>query len=298
MLFDSPVSLTDALTHQLAKQVLPTGMSSTELASTLSPAIRERSFFSARTLQADYLSDAQRMIRQLVQIDVVAGPAGTLRPVQPGERLNPALVRTKMQTYLQSIGYAPEKGTAGGLQDLSSDRRVDLIIDTQTRMSAGYAKWQASQDADILELYPADEMYRQTETTKQRDWQSRWNQARADLAGSTSACRATSWDGPFIALKNDPIWTAISRFGSPYPPFDYRSGMWVRDADDTEAERLGVLDHAAPAPQTRALNQDLQTPVQNMEPDVLDQLMRGFGDLASIRDGILSLRSLLAGGAA
>jgi hypothetical protein len=298
MLFDSPVSMTDALAYQLAKQVLPTSMSSAELSSTLSPAIRERSFFSARTLQADYLSDAQRQIRQLVQPDVVADSAGSLRPVQPGERLNPALVRTKMQTYLQSLGYAPEKGTAGGLQDLSSDRRVDLIIDTQTRMSAGYAKWQASQDADILELYPADEMYRQTATAKQRDWQARWNQARADLGASTSACRATSGAGPFIALKNDPIWTAISRFGSPYPPFDYRSGMWVRDADDSEADRLGVLDHAAPTPQTRDLNQDLQSPVHNMEPAVLEQLMRGFGDLASIRDGVLSLRSLLGGGAA
>lgn len=48
--------------------------------------------------------------------------------------------------------------------------------------------------------------------------------------------------GRMIALKDDPIWTEISAFGLPYAPFDYNSGMDLRDIDRDEAEALGLLD--------------------------------------------------------
>ena len=44
-----------------------------------------------------------------------------------------------------------------------------------------------------------------------------------------------------IALKNDPVWTALSRFGRPWPPFDYDSGMGIADIDRETAETLGLL---------------------------------------------------------
>ena len=62
-----------------------------------------------------------------------------------------------------------------------------------------------------------------------------------------------------IALINDPIWEAISRFGLPYPPFDFNSGMGVAGVSRSDAIKLGVISpNAAPQrPQPRNLNDDL-----------------------------------------
>lgn len=290
MLFDTPVSMTDALAYQLAKQVLPTSMSSYELES-LSQEIRDRSFFSARTTYADYLTEAQRLMRQIVAPHTIVDPDTlAIRAAQPGETVNAALVRTKMQQFLQRLGYEPDQGEAGGLKDLSSDRRIDLIIDTQTKMSAGYGKWTADQDPDVLDLYPADEMYRQVNTGVHRAWASRWNEARAAV-GQTSATAAVSDDtGPFIAQKNDPIWAALSRFGDPFPPFDYNSGMWVRDADPDEAEALGVLAKGQPQPQSRDFNRDVSIPTDDIDPSILSSLLSSLGSRASLSEGTLHLK--------
>ncbi len=292
MLFDSPVTMTDALAHQLAKQVMPTGMSSHELEQ-LAQEIRDRSFFSARTTYADYLAEAQKLIRQLVAPHTIVDPDTlVIRAANPGETVNAALVRTRLQKFLDSLGYKAAEGEEGGLKDLSSDKRIDLIIDTQTKMSAGYGKWRADQDPDVLDLYPADEMYRQINTGVHREWAERWNEARDVLGEATSATEALdNEDGPFIALKNDPIWAELSRWGDPFPPFDYNSGMWVRDADPDEAESLGVLAHDRPSAQERDLNQDVEIAVpDDMEPSLLDSLMASLGRRATLSDGQIKLK--------
>ncbi|MBQ9343900.1 MAG: hypothetical protein IJT88_01635 [Kiritimatiellae bacterium] len=51
-----------------------------------------------------------------------------------------------------------------------------------------------------------------------------------------------------IALKDDPIWAAISRFGTPWSPFDFGNGMDVQDVDWNEAAELGVLKEDDPPP--------------------------------------------------
>ena len=51
-----------------------------------------------------------------------------------------------------------------------------------------------------------------------------------------------------VALKSDPVWTKISRFGHPYPPFDWGSGMGVEDVSREDVLSLGVIkeDYALP----------------------------------------------------
>ena len=44
-----------------------------------------------------------------------------------------------------------------------------------------------------------------------------------------------------IALKGDPIWTHISAFHLPFPPFDIDSGMDVDGVPREEAEKLGLI---------------------------------------------------------
>ncbi|MDD5679385.1 MAG: hypothetical protein PHW60_15565, partial [Kiritimatiellae bacterium] len=127
---------------------------------------------------------------------------------------------------------------AGTIKDLSSDARLNLIIRMQTEMALGLGKFIQSQDPAALDAAPAQELYRLEARNAQRNWPSIWQTAGGQFYGG----------GRMIALKNDPVWTEISDFGQPYPPFKYGSGMWTRDILRPEAEALGVLDPGAPAP--------------------------------------------------
>ncbi len=107
-------------------------------------------------------------------------------------------------------------------------------------LRAGYNHYVSKQDADVLEIFPVDQLYLQ-DTSKPRhiDWQKRWNKARESLGSKTTATLATSQDGPFLALKNDPIWRKLSAFDRPYPPFDYEDVMWVRHAEFEDVDYYG-----------------------------------------------------------
>jgi hypothetical protein len=90
-----------------------------------------------------------------------------------------------------------------------------------------------------------------------------------------------------IARKNDPIWEKISRFGEPYPPFDYNSGMWTRDISRAEAMELGVIDRDTLInPQDRGFNDDLQ-----LTPDIRSRaLVTALVDVGyKFMEGVLSL---------
>ncbi len=290
MLFDTPVQINDALLYQLSKAVMPTTFDSRQIQEVYHPAILNRSAFSATTVRADYLAEAQKLINSLVTPGTVVDP-DTLqaRPAGPGEQMSPEQARAVMQAFLKRIGYQPEEGNAGGLKDLSSDRRIDLILSTQAEMSAGYARQQAAQDPDILALFPADELYRQQQPKGTgRPWMRIWNDARASL-GETSATKATSDNGPFIALKNDGIWSAISDFGNPFPPFKWGSHMWVRDADPDEAERLGVTGEPSPS-DVPPIDQGVTvTAPQGYPQSIIDAMMQSLGDRATLADGKITL---------
>jgi len=290
MLFPAPVTLTDALRSQALKRVLALSPSvgTADVEAAIPAQIRERAFYSARTPYAGYLADTQRMIAGLVQPDVKITPEG-LVPTGPGESMSPAQVRSRMKRHLASLGYQPDPAKRGGLQDLSSDTRVNLIIDTQLKMSRGYGEWRQSQDPVILDAWPADELYRAINRRLERDWQQRWNEARRSLGRRTSATAAMFADGPFVALKNDPIWRAISRFDSPFPPFDFRSGMRRRDVTRARAAELGVIAKDAPPPPPRqdSLNEEIVQDTGNMPAGILQALGKALGAMARIDGGNL-----------
>jgi hypothetical protein len=90
-----------------------------------------------------------------------------------------------------------------------------------------------------------------------------------------------------IALKNDPIWTKISRFGLPYPPFDFNSGMDLQDVDRDEATQLGLIDRDTQiAPDKRGFNDGLQAAL-DVKGGMLESLQSVFGDLVTIADGVM-----------
>lgn len=118
---------------------------------------------------------------------------------------------------------------SGKLTDITSSRRLGLIFDfQQERLSAEIFLAQGD-DQDHAWAFPCLELIRVSQRMVPRPWRERWKEAGGKL-----------YDGRMIALRNDPIWRKISRFGSPVPPFDFNSGMGLEEVDRFEAEGLGI----------------------------------------------------------
>jgi hypothetical protein len=93
-----------------------------------------------------------------------------------------------------------------------------------------------------------------------------------------------------IALKNDPIWKAISRFGRPYPPFDFNSGMWIKPVNRATAIKAGLIDDKTEIkPQKRTLNQNLQASTKTMPPELVQRLSNTLEGRLQIIDDALHI---------
>jgi hypothetical protein len=249
--------------YDLPRIPLPTDASSAELAR-LPVAIRRQALFSARL----------NTLNPLVQI------GAEIKGILDGTRSD-SEARRDIRTALRAAGYQPPPDAQGGLRDHTSKTRLDLILQQNVRAARGYGKWAADMDPDLLDLWPAQELVRVMARRNPRSsWKSRWTEAGGRLYG-----------GRMIALKTSPVWVAISRFGVPYPPYDYGSGMGVIDIDRETAVRLGLIT------ETEAL-----TPDPIPFPSVTEAALPGIdqmGDLAAlierlypsarIRDGVLSI---------
>ena len=101
-----------------------------------------------------------------------------------------------------------------------------------------------------------------------RDWPRIWDQAGGEFFdGPGSNDDYPRAQGRMIAAKNDPVWTLISRFGTPWPPFDWGSGMGLRGIDREEAEALGVIDPAdVVLPLSTPFNRELEASLIGIAP--------------------------------
>ena len=153
-----------------------------------------------------------------------------------GKMLQGDAVR-ELQGLLDELDYKPAEGKGGTVQDLSSNRRLELIVKTETQLAEGYGNWKQGQSDAILRMWPAQELYRAEERMEPRDWPERWKAAGGEFFHG----HGDYPEGRMIALKDSPIWTLISRFNTPWAPFDFNSGMDVRDVTRDEAEELGLL---------------------------------------------------------
>lgn len=192
--------------HLRSKTIMPTRLSSAQL-DLLDVNVRRKSFFSSRVYHASVLSKAQQLTS-----DIADG------------KLDRASARALLKSELARIDYAPVPGQEGTIKDLRSDRRLNLILDTNVDMARGYGAWMAGQSEGAMLLYPGQELIRVGPMpAAPREWRQRWLTAGGKFH-----------KGRMIAHKTDPIWRRISRFGNPYPPFDYQSGMRLKGVRDEE----------------------------------------------------------------
>lgn len=213
------------------------------------PDVMRHAFWSAKTTDYGYLRKMLRSLQDLADPQSAASAGSDLgpRPSALGSRrvpLSAGNFRVAMREALASIGYSP--GAAGvpedSVEDLASDRRLDLIIHMRTRMVWGGAAHKRRQEA--LDDFPCQELVRFEERIIKRNWPQRWREAAA-ATGDVAAAGVLQRHGRMIARADSPIWRELSRFGTPHPPFDYNSGMWTESVSRDEAVALGVIESAA-----------------------------------------------------
>ena len=201
----------------------PTRLSTEGIRREWSQKIKDESMFGARITMKSYLDALKKRLVEVV--------GGTLTPQQAEARL---------KETLRDLGYSPEKGFGDGavpaarpgdIRDLSSSRRIQLIIDTNVKRARSMGQVAASQNPVVLMAIPAWKLTRTGARKKPRgDWKRRW-------AAAGAAC---GWEGAaknvMAALKTSPIWQKLAdgeggftdTIGSPFPPFAFGSGMaWV-----------------------------------------------------------------------
>ncbi|MBI5693666.1 MAG: hypothetical protein HZC55_26615 [Verrucomicrobia bacterium] len=266
MIFAAPLPFTEALQSREVRSILLTTGQTADL-ERLAPAIRERAIFSATVTSAEFLDRVDRGVSELL-----------------AAKSDQATVRLGLKQLLQEMGYtaAPEK--AGGLEDLRSDARLNLILETNIELARGYGQWIQGQQADVLDEWPAQELVREREAAVPRDWAARWADAGGQFYG-----------GRMVALKTDPIWRRLSRFELPYPPFDFNSGMGVADLARDEAEALGLLEpNTELIPQDRDFAADLKVSPAVRTNRLIDALeASGVGEFNDA--GVFVFRSGLGG---
>lgn len=278
MLFDEPVPFAEAVAYEQAKRLLPTTASSAELREFIPAEIRARGRFSAAVDDLDILTFIDSRIKRAVSPETVIDPhTGGTRPARPGEYMDAATFRVEMTKLLRSVGYQPEDGAEGTLRDLFSERRQDTIFHTNVRMAQEYGNYVQGQSEAVLDLWPCQELYREESREKPR-------------VGSSGATESSYWGeiwvskggtlyaGRMIARKDDPIWTAISYFGLPYPPFHFQSGMGVRDIRRDEAVALGAIaDDVRIQPDVRGVNDEVSATFDPQTPaPIVQELFNAF----------------------
>ncbi len=227
---------------------------------------------SARVANANYLQEIRDRVGSILEPKQVQRE-GETQTVTEG--FNIASARAELKEILQSIGYDPGE-KRGTIQDLSSDQRLNLQLKQNVAAAQGYGDFLQGQSDGALAAFPAQELFRAEDREEPRDWQERWSEAGGQF-----------YDGRMIATKDDPVWEDISAFGTPWPPFDFNSGMWVRDIDRAEAEQLGVIEQGEVVkPTAEDFNATLQASVANLDPEMKKALEEGFGDDVDITGGM------------
>lgn len=223
---------------------------------------RLRSLWSAQIESERFLMSAQAKLKQALALQrekVAKGEAFIDRSVFIAEMRDIAIA--------EGIFVDPLK--AGGLEDITSRRRLGLIWDMQDQQAKEYARWKTGQDEDVLDAFPAQELIR----LESRDVPRKWLEIWGEKGGKT-------YEGRMIARKDSGIWVAISRFGTPWPPFDWGSGMGLDDVSRDEAEDLGVIEpNAVVSPQVMDFNAGMRVKVDKFRPGFIDGLFTLFGDL-------------------
>lgn len=216
--------------------------------------LRERAFFMASVSRARTLHQFREAARRIAS----------------GE-MSPAEARECLRRLLAASGYRAEAGLEGSIKDLSTLRRQRVSLDTNVAMARG---WALRQECLGDVMHPAWELFRAAPALHPRDWGARW----------LEAAQSVRWEGvarggQMVALITSPVWSALSHFDQPYPPFDYGSHMRTRLVDLDACVRMGLVEDPRRLREEMrrarcSLNENVREEVGNWSPDVVEAVQR------------------------
>jgi hypothetical protein len=278
LVWSKPTPLAEAVARMSAKTPIGSVLKSADWLK-MPIALRERAFFSATIECAEFLQAAQSGILEMAQMARRHGGSGAIQ--------NPQALVADLMEIAKRHGLAPaDPAKRGGLEDPTSLRRLNLIVNFNAQQASEFAHWKVGQDPDILDAYPCQELVRIEHRDQPRGgdvnaagvgafWRRKWS----ELGGQF-------FEGRMIARKDDTIWRRLSRFGTPFPPFDFESGLGLEDVSRDEAERLGIINaDDVIAPQDGEFNDALEASVTDLRPQMQTALTTIFGDQVEIEDG-------------
>ena len=227
-------------------------------------ALRERSFFSARVESARFLQRGKDALG-----DYMAGArdpeTGALKT---GSR---AAFVDQLQRCAQAEGRGPLKpGDKGTLRDITSQRRLGMIFDIQTKAARDYGNWKQGMDPAVLSEFPAQRFIRVKKVKKPRAYHQR-------ALGT-------------VRLKTDvSFWLGLNPdFGVPWGPWGFGSGCDTEDVDRAETEKLGLRRRGEPVkPIDRDFNDGLQASTAGLAPEILKALAQSLGERATLDGDVL-----------
>lgn len=224
--------LRHAVDNITRRVVVPSGMTSREW-ELLQAEIRLRAFFSAGVENERILEEMRERLQARIEL-----------AKREGRTVDRGVFIEEMREIIRQTGYKRDEDVKrGSLRDLKSTRRLELIWDMNLAQAQGYARWKSDMDPDGLDNEPCYELIRVRNRMEIRDWPRIWMDAGGEFYdGQGSNDDYPLAPGRMIALKTDPIWTRISRFGTPWPPFDWGSGMGLRGVGRDESDAFGITD--------------------------------------------------------
>jgi len=230
MTFTAPQPLTELIDKLDAKTPIGSAMRTAEW-ERVPQGLRDGAFFSAGVTEVKFLAAQQKAIGAMIARAKETNAAG-----ESLWSMDRAQFVKQLRVMGEELGVQRPDGREGGaikesdITDPLSIARLKLVVNTQLELAYGYGQYVAAMDEDVLSEWPAWELVRITPRKAPRDWARRWSEAGGELH-----------DGRMIALKTSPIWTQLSRFGNPHPPFDFNSGMGVEEIDRDTAESMGIM---------------------------------------------------------
>lgn len=265
MQFTQPILFEEAIKKLGSRTAIASALTSKEW-SAMPLKLRERAFFSARVEDARFLHEMQSMIGDFLEGVREVLPNGEVAIKVGGRAQFIELAREK--AIARGLGpLVPED--AGTIKDITSERRLALIFDTQTKAARDFGNWKQGMDTDELDQFPAQRFVRVVDVSAPRPLHEQYEgevRLKTDL--------------PFWLMLNSP---QIGGFGVPYGPWGFNSGMDVEDVEREEAEELGLIEPLEVIhPIDQDFNAHLEASVFGYSEEIIGWLRDQFGDQITI----------------
>jgi hypothetical protein len=258
------------------KEPVPAGDVARKLAE-IGADVEDQAFFASRVENMRLLQRAQNLIFDYLarSVEDVVGPDGqTRKALTVASR---GAFTALMRDFMVKEGMATEEEfplvNHQGLGDIRSQARLELIFDTQVNLAYSAAQKSAGMLPDSLRDFPAWELVRLEDRKEPRHWPTRWRQVGGKFFPGENAAYPDA-PGRFVALKTDPIWSALGSknlfndaLDVDRPPFAWRSGMGWKQVSRQEWEAAGAVaprqTEPPPSPQPRG-----SASIKNLDPEI------------------------------